>query len=439
MEKDPKGDDAMTTRPAPGSLTGPDGAIKDGRQAAFARPANPIARFFAGPPLGFWFFFWGEFAERCSYYGMRAILALYMIDKLGISEANAATYNSFFIAATYFLPLVGGYVADRWFGKYWTILGFSIPYILGHVILGVENFWFMCFALLLLAMGSGVIKPNISTLMGLTYDQKRPGQDKLRSDGFAMFYFSINIGAAISLFAMPVIRDHLGYAMAFLFPAGLMAISFVIFALGKPYYATETVGYTPKTPEERAAQWTVLKRILGLFVLVMFFWAIFDQASSTWIFFANSCMNLRMFGVEVDPDQIQAFNPVFILILLPAITVLLRVLDAKGILKLRATDKMVVGFLLTAACMGVMSFSAVLAGPAELRTTAAKGDLVVYGPSYTPVLAGDMKIAVADGKVTATAGDKGENELVFAGGRLRGDDFGAAPHRRSQNDPGGGR
>src|SRR5207237_1195502 len=135
-------------------------------------------RFFAGPPLGFWFFFWGEFAERCSYYGMRAILALYMIDKLGLSEANASTYNSFFIAATYFLPLLGGWVADRFFGKYWTIVGFSLPYILGHVILGVQDFWFMCFALLLLAMGSGVIKPNISTLMGLTYDQQRPGQDK---------------------------------------------------------------------------------------------------------------------------------------------------------------------------------------------------------------------------------------------------------------------
>src|SRR5690349_5923564 len=100
---------------------------------------NPIARFFKSHPTGFWFFFWGEFAERCSYYGMRAILARYMADQLALGQDNAGTYNSFFIAACYFLPLLGGWVADKFFGKYWTIVGFSIPYILGHVILGVES------------------------------------------------------------------------------------------------------------------------------------------------------------------------------------------------------------------------------------------------------------------------------------------------------------
>src|SRR5438270_4279756 len=133
-------------------------------------------------PKGFWFFFWGEFAERCSFYGMRAILARYMADQLALGQDNAGTYVSFFVASCYFLPLLGGWVADRFFGKYWTIVGFSIPYILGHVILGVESFTFMVIALTLLAMGSGVIKPNISTLMGLTYDQQRPGRTKLRSD-----------------------------------------------------------------------------------------------------------------------------------------------------------------------------------------------------------------------------------------------------------------
>src|SRR2546429_4447824 len=82
-------------------------------------------------PAGFWFIFWGEFAERCSYYGMRAILATYMADQLGLGRGHAGMYMSFFIAACYFLPLVGGYLADNFFGKYWTIVGFSIPYILG--------------------------------------------------------------------------------------------------------------------------------------------------------------------------------------------------------------------------------------------------------------------------------------------------------------------
>ncbi len=334
----------------------------------------PVAE---GHPTGFWFFFWGEFAERCSYYGMRAILAAYMADKLNLGEANSATYMSFFIAACYFLPLVGGYVADRWLGKYWTIVGFSIPYVIGQLIVGFESIPFLIIALALLAMGSGVIKPNISTLMGLTYDQYRPGQTQLRSDAFAIFYFSINIGAAISQFAMPTIRTHYGYQIAFLFPAALMAVALAVFAAGKKYYAVETLERTELTEEERKERLAVLGRILGLFVLVMFFWAIFDQSASTWIFFARACMNLQMFGWHVDPDQIQAFNPVFILILLPLVTIFVKYLQKQG-MRIRPTDKMVVGFLLTATCMAIMAGAAALAGQAELRPYSAKGNDVAW-------------------------------------------------------------
>ena len=88
-------------------------------------------------------------------------------------------------------------------------------------------------------MGSGVIKPNISTLMGLTYDQQRPGQERLRGDAFAMFYFAVNIGAFLSSMAMPRIRTDYGYSLAFMFPAALMVIAFALFAAGKPFYAHE--------------------------------------------------------------------------------------------------------------------------------------------------------------------------------------------------------
>src|SRR5262245_25657876 len=69
-------------------------------------------------PTGFWFIFWGEFAERCSYYGMRAILARYIAEALGFGEADATTIVAFFAAACYFLPMLGGYLADNFFGKY---------------------------------------------------------------------------------------------------------------------------------------------------------------------------------------------------------------------------------------------------------------------------------------------------------------------------------
>src|SRR5580692_1793233 len=207
-----------------------------------------------GHPTGFWFFFWGEFAERCSYYGMRAILPLYLTTALHFSlDSSNKIYFSFKMAC-YFLPLLGGFLADRFFGKYWTIVGFSVPYVLGHFILGIESTPALFIALALLAGGSGVIKPNISTFMGLTYDQQRPGNERLRSSAFLWFYFSINVGAVISTFALPWLRTRYGYSTAFQFPAWLMVASLFIFACGKKFYAVETLDRRRKTPEEKRLQ-----------------------------------------------------------------------------------------------------------------------------------------------------------------------------------------
>jgi POT family proton-dependent oligopeptide transporter len=325
-----------------------------------------------GHPIGFWFIFWGEAAERCSYYGMRAILANYMKIALGLGEAASATYMSFFIAGCYFMPLLGGYLADRFFGRYWTILGFSIPYILGHFILGIETYTALLIALVLLAMGSGMIKPNISSLMGMTYDQQRPGQERLRSNAFAMFYLAVNVGAAISQYAMPEIRDRHGYAIAFLFPTAFMAIAFVIFAAGKKHYAVEVIQKREVTPEERRQQWRIVRRLLGLFLMVSCFWAIFDQSTSTWIFFGDVFMDGRMFGMEFSAEQMQTWNPTFIVLLVPLVTWVWNVLEKKGV-RVRATDKLIVGFLLTAACMAIMSYAGHLAGPAERGTVIKDG------------------------------------------------------------------
>lgn len=343
------------------NFNAPSGAQRDDLADRLTLPAKRgIVGWFQSHPIGFWFFFWGEFAERASYYGMRAILTLYMIDVLGFSKANASTLMSFFIAASYFLPLLGGFIADRFLGKYWTIVGFSLPYILGHFILGIEERLYLYIALVLLAMGTGVIKPNISTLMGNTYDLYRPGLTRLRSEAFAMFYFAINVGAFLSQVAMPEIRTRISYSIAFLFPAALMVVAFAVFAAGKKFYAPDVLTEpASKTTEERAAEWRVLGRLFLLFLLVTFFWAIFDQSATTWIFFAREQLDLQLFGMAVDPDQVQALNPLFIMIFLPIITGFWSYLDLRGI-KVRATDKILVGFILTAVTMGLHVVAAYL-------------------------------------------------------------------------------
>jgi dipeptide/tripeptide permease len=405
-----------------------------------------------GHPIGFWFFFWGEFAERCSYYGMRAILALYMTERLGVSKADAGTFMSLFIAACYFFPLVGGFIADRFFGKYWTIVGFSIPYVVGQIIVGIENQYVVFGSLALLAMGSGVIKPNISTLMGMTYDQQRPGQEQLRSNAFSWFYLAINIGAFLSQLAVPYLRTAYSYQIAFLFPAALMALALAVFAMGKRFYGKEHIerkvtdsgnGHRPQktltglpiqyrlmtaeaAAEDRALKRATLIRIGSLFLLVMFFWAIFDQSASTWIFFADTYMDLHVFGMTLTADQIQSVNAFFIMTLLPLSVVFFNAMAKRGI-KIRPTDKMVAGFLMTALSMVIMSSAGFLAGAKHdaVKLTVPEGELIL--PMSETKLA-EVKKAADGSPVTLDSGvkvlakdfdyDKEKKKLNFSNGAL---------------------
>src|SRR5260370_18756722 len=96
-------------------------AVNDKTTAASPTgPLGQIKRYVSSHPLGFWLIFWGELAERCSYYGMRAILFRYMAEQMGLGDEIASMGNHYFIAACYLLCLVGGYVADNFFGKFWT-------------------------------------------------------------------------------------------------------------------------------------------------------------------------------------------------------------------------------------------------------------------------------------------------------------------------------
>lgn len=326
-------------------------------------------------PKGFWFIFSGELAERASFYGMKSILLLYLVHVFGYQPNNASSIVHLYVAACYFTPLIGGFIADQFLGKYWTIVFFAIPYVIGQFVVGLSDEYLMFGALALLAFGSGIIKPNISTLMGMTYDQQRPGQEQLRSQAFAWFYVAINIGSAMSTIVCPWLRNKFGgydpatetftdvkfgYMVAFMFPAVLMAVAFMFFAAGKKYYAVESPELNRKAELEAAidpvTKWKVVGQLGGLFLLVMFFWAIFDQHTSTWILFAKNNLELNVMGYTVPPDQIQALNPIFIVCFVPIVNFVFAALARRGI-RVRPTDKMILGFLLTAFCMAIHAFA----------------------------------------------------------------------------------
>lgn len=391
---------------------------------------------------------------------MRAILPLYLSDQLDYGEARGGLYYSFFLAAAYLLPLLGGYIADNFLGKYLTIVTFSLPYVAGQFMLGFteEHRELLIVSLFLLTMGTGVIKPNISTLMGLTYDQQRPGQEALRSAAFSWFYMAINIGAFLSQVSLPAIRDVYGYKVAFMVPGVLMIIALLIFALGKPFYAKEVVGaHKETTPEERALKWKTLRELGGLFMVVVFFWAIFDQSSGTWVFFARTYMD-REVGLidlgflklrEIPPDGIQTLNPFFIVLLTPFMVFLWARLERKGY-RIRPTQKMFVGFLLVAGTMGIMTIAAFRSGEKQvvLQVSSEEGTIVLpkadlkivgdarevtkddakltefdggtlsFSPTITATLGKGTK--TADGKISFTNGEIvfPNGKLVFEGGKI---------------------
>ncbi len=312
-------------------------------------------------PRGFRYIFWGELAERASFYGMKTLLLLYMIQKLGYADADSASVVSLFTAFCYILPILGGYIADHWLGKFKTIIYFAIPYILGHIILGTFNTEVGLYtALLLLAGGSGSIKPNISTLMGLMYQKE--GKTHLMTQAFSWFYMAINIGAAITTFSLPFIRDHYGYGPAFMAPTILMAVSLGIFYFGKKYYPMEDVRKVQRekrTPGQKSEDIRVLIRLSGLFLLIVFFWSIFDQSYSTWTLFARDYMNLDLnifnWKWHIPPDAVQSLNPVLIVIMTPLFAWIWLKTDKDETHKLSSPRKMLIGFFLVILCMGLMT------------------------------------------------------------------------------------
>jgi POT family proton-dependent oligopeptide transporter len=327
-------------------------------------------------PRGFWFIFWGELAERASFYGMRTVLALYMTTILKFQDEDGAAIMHGFIAACYVTPLLGGFLADRVLGRYKTILYFSGPYVLGHIILGgMETRTGLFIALGLLALGSGSIKPNTSTLMGQMYEEQK--KTALLTEAFSYFYAAINIGSFVASFSLPKVRDYVaaatgnlerGYAVALTIPAALMVVAFGFFAIGKKHYPVEHVtNLPPKTATQRASERATLVRISGVFALIAIFWFVYDQSASTWIYFAEKHMTMNLgFGFSTTPDQIQALNPLLIVLLTPIFNTLWEVLKVRRGADVPDTRKMLLGFVIVIACMAIMSAVGFAAGEGKV-------------------------------------------------------------------------
>jgi POT family proton-dependent oligopeptide transporter len=317
---------------------------------------------FGGHPRGLQTLFFTEMWERFSYYGMRAILILFMtarteVGGLGWDAKRAATTYGLYTAGVYFTAIPGGWIADRLLGLRRAVMVGGILIALGHYALALNIRPAFFGGLVLIVLGTGLLKPNISSIVGQLY---APG-DARRDAGFSIFYMGINTGALIA----PIICGYLGQRVGWHWGFGAagvgMTLGLVQYGLGGRYLGE--AGKLEKAPADAAALWGKLalmiaagtgvlwllwdykdfvviagaaaffvwlvrqgndaverKRIGALIVLFVFatiFWSGFEQAGSSLNLFGERLTRRTIFGWEFPASWLQAVNSIFLVSLAP--------------------------------------------------------------------------------------------------------------------------
>ena len=231
-----------------------------------------------------------EAAERFSFYGMKAILVVFMTrhmrDASGqpayLSEAEAREYYHAFTSAVYFTPLLGALVAEGAWGKYTTIIWFSLVYCGGHLTLALnETFSGLALGLGLIALGAGGIKPCVSSNLG---DQFGALNQPCVTSAFGYFYLAINIGAFASSLATPLLLHAHGAHAAFGLPGVLMVVATLVFWSGRRRYTHVPPGGAAFVRDLLGAEGRgALRRLGGLYCFLAVFWSLYDQTGSAWV------------------------------------------------------------------------------------------------------------------------------------------------------------
>jgi len=307
-----------------------------------SRPTPTAGKYLTAPvpstemPRGIPYIIGNEAAERFSFYGMRAILAVFLTGSLlnvrgelaPMEEHVSNVWQHSFVSAVYFFPILGAILSDWLWGKYRTIIVLSLVYVAGHAVMALVDYPTLTHidprvtlfaALAMIAIGSGGIKPCVSAHVG---DQFGSMNQHLISKVFGWFYFSINFGSAISTLLTPILLDRCGPGVAFGVPGVLMALATFVFWLGRNKFVHIPPGGTGFFRETFGAEGLrAVGNLLPLYALIAMFWCLFDQTQSAWVHQAKE-MNLVILGsgdeaLRLLPSQLQAFNPVLVLILIP--------------------------------------------------------------------------------------------------------------------------
>lgn len=304
-----------------------------------------------GHPKGLFLLFGTEMWERFSYYAMRALLVLYLVDQvqvqgggLGWDHASALKLYGSFTMLVYVTPLIGGWLADNWLGQRSAILAGAALMALGQFCLALPHSWFASplpafyTGLALLVAGNGLFKPNISTMVGELYS----AADRRRDSAFTVFYLGINAGMFLAGIAVGITIDVFGYqqngelvrnyqAGFLLAGIGMLLALLLQLSLARPLLGA--IGTEPAARKARRLQPQQNTRlskeeidrlkvllVMGLFTII--FWAGFEQAGGLMNIYADRFTDRSVGNWQINPTYFQSLNPLFILIFAPLMAAL---------------------------------------------------------------------------------------------------------------------
>jgi POT family proton-dependent oligopeptide transporter len=321
-------------------------------------------------PKGLMTLFFTEMWERFGFYTMLAVFTLYMDETLGWSDGQKGQVYGLFLGFVYFTPIVGGWIADKFFGYRKTIILGAIILGIGYVLLafsGPKAIWLFYFALFVMIIGNGLFKANISVLVGNLYE---PGSE-LKDVGYNIFYMGINLGALVAPLAAAYLHDLFGNYNAAFAAAGVgMFLSLIVFEVWKKNYIYADNKHKDggenqaKLEESDVSPEKEKERIIALgiiFTIVIFFWMSFHQNGFALTLFAQRSTTLYDW---LKPEMYATFNPLFILLLTPLIVIYFNWLRKQG-KEPSSPAKIGIGMFVSGLAMVIMVVASQMGGNAD--------------------------------------------------------------------------
>jgi len=297
------------------------------------RPATLDVRFF-GHPRGLSTLFFTEMWERFSYYGMRAFLILYMVHALGFDDKRAGSVYGTYTASAWAAAIFGGIIADRWLGQYKSVLIGGIIIAIGHFTLAFHPLPFFYAGLAFIVIGTGLLKPNVSGIVGSLYD----AQDTRRDAGFSIFYMGINLGAALGPFIAGYLAQRVDWHIGFACAGVGMTLGLIQYVMGRRHLqpAIDRLAEQRRAARAKPAtsaasapsteptfggftkvEWKRLAAMAVFFVLAAVFWGAYEQAGSTLNLFGDRYTRTSILGVSFPSSWFLTVQAIFVIVLAP--------------------------------------------------------------------------------------------------------------------------